>query len=212
MLARPHSPFSYPRETMAKPPKIVAEHRKEIESIPPPPSNRIGYPKDLLDGIFEIYLTKPSIDKVIAHCRAYAGQRLEVMGFLIGDVFQWKDSQFTLVKDVVTTDLEATAISVRFDKEGFGELFGKLDELKYDYVIVGWYHSHPGLGCFLSSTDIDTQNRMFKMPYHTALVVDPIKNEIKAYKLMGKGYVEREFAVYWPGKESFDTSSEIKLL
>lgn len=24
-------------------------------------------------------------------------------------------------------------------------------------VVVGWYHSHPGFGCWLSSVDVNTQ-------------------------------------------------------
>ena len=118
------------------------------------------------------------------------------MGLLVGDVFNWNHGRFTLVKDVVTTDLEATNISVRFDSEGFEGLFSQLDGLNYDYVLVGWYHSHPGLGCFMSQTDIETQKRMFNAPFHTALVVDPIKGEVKAYKMKGEGYVKRIFAVY----------------
>lgn len=183
---------------MTKPPKIVGEHKKEYRILPPPPKNRISHPKGTLNITFDVYLTEDSMDKVTKHCKVTANRRLEVMGFLIGDVYKWNDSFFTLVKDVVTTDLKATNISVRFDSGGFEGLFEKLVLIDYDYVIVGWYHSHPGLGCFLSSKDIETQKRMFNRPFHTALVVDPIKDEIKAYKLKDEGYVEGRFAVYQP--------------
>lgn len=188
------------REFMAKPPKIVSEQKKEFRVSPPPPRSRIVYPKDESEGEFEVYITKNSMDKIIEHCKACADQTLEVMGFLIGDVYKWKNLSFTLVKNVVTTDLEATNISVKFDRDGFEGMFEKLENLRYDYVIVGWYHSHPGLGCFLSSKDIETQKRMFNKPFHTALVLDPIKGETKAYKLKDEGYEERKFAVYWPDK------------
>ena len=136
------------------------------------------------------------MDQVIAHCRAHAHSRLEVMGLLIGDVYRWKDLTFTSVKNVVSTDLNSTNISVRFNREGFEGLFESLENLNYDYIIVGWYHSHPGMGCFMSAKDVETQKRMFTMPYHTALVVDPIRGETKAYKLRNEGYMERQFAVY----------------
>jgi 26S proteasome regulatory subunit N11 len=189
-----------PREFMTKPPKIVREQKKKIRVLPPPPKSRILHPKDLPEGKFELYLTKTSMDRILSHCKAYAERMLEVMGFLIGDVYNWDDSSFTLVRDVVTTELEATKISVRFDRDGFEGLFNNLENLRYDYVIVGWYHSHPGLGCFLSSKDIETQKRMFNRPFHTALVVDPVKGDVKAYKLKEKGYVEVSFAVYRAGK------------
>lgn len=29
-------------------------------------------------------------------------------------------------------------------------------------MVVGWYHSHPGFGCWLSSTDVSTQQQSFE--------------------------------------------------
>lgn len=181
---------------MAKSPRIVKEHRREFRTLPPPPKNRIIFPKDEKDKQFEFYIPKKCMDKINKHCQDFADRRLEVMGFLVGDVYKFKELTFTLVKDVISSELESTRISVRFEKDGFGELFEKLENLKYDYIIVGWYHSHPGMGCFLSSKDIDTQKRMFNKPFHTALVVDPIKREMKAYRLRNKDYIERKFAVF----------------
>jgi proteasome lid subunit RPN8/RPN11 len=39
--------------------------------------------------------------------------------------------------------------------------------------LVGWYHSHPGLGVFMSGTDRQTHARHFQQPWQVALVVDP---------------------------------------
>ena len=43
--------------------------------------------------------------------------------------------------------------------------------------IVGWYHSHPGYGCWLSNIDVQTQslNQNYQDPY-LAIVVDPKKS------------------------------------
>jgi len=40
--------------------------------------------------------------------------------------------------------------------------------------IVGWYHSHPGYGCWLSGIDVATQlnNQMYLDPF-LAIVIDP---------------------------------------
>jgi proteasome lid subunit RPN8/RPN11 len=184
------------REYMAKPPKIVKEHKREFRSLPPPPKSRIIYPKNVNDRQFELYIPKKCMDKINKHCEFYAERRLEVMGFLVGDVYKFKGFTFALVKDVISSELRSTNISVRFEKDGFGGLFEKLENLDYEYIIVGWYHSHPGMGCFLSSKDIDTQKRIFNRPFHSALVVDPISKEIKAYGLLGNGYAEKDFAVF----------------
>lgn len=44
-------------------------------------------------------------------------------------------------------------------------------------MVVGWYHSHPGFGCWLSSTDINTQSSFEALNARAvALVVDPIQS------------------------------------
>ena len=44
-------------------------------------------------------------------------------------------------------------------------------------MVVGWYHSHPGFGCWLSSVDIQTQQAFENLtPRAVAVVVDPIQS------------------------------------
>ena len=60
-------------------------------------------------------------------------------------------------------------------------------QLRYDCQILGWYHSDPNYTCFMSETDVDTQTRMFKQPYQRAIVIDPIKKDMKAFALDKNG-------------------------
>lgn len=44
-------------------------------------------------------------------------------------------------------------------------------------MVVGWYHSHPGFGCWLSGVDINTQQSFEQLnPRAVAVVVDPIQS------------------------------------
>ena len=54
-------------------------------------------------------------------------------------------------------------------------------------MVVGWYHSHPGFGCWLSSVDVNTQQVSFLIYLKiksfeqlnqraVAVVVDPIQS------------------------------------
>jgi len=60
---------------------------------------------------------------------------------------------------------------------------------------VGWYHSHPGYGCWLSGIDVSTQmlHQQFQEPW-LAIVVDPKrtissgKPEIGAFRTYPEGY------------------------
>ncbi|MBI4778022.1 hypothetical protein HY792_03780, partial [Candidatus Desantisbacteria bacterium] len=39
--------------------------------------------------------------------------------------------------------------------------------------VVGWYHTHPGLGLFMSHYDSFIHNNFFSLSCQIALVVDP---------------------------------------
>ncbi|KAJ8448767.1 hypothetical protein Cgig2_011388 [Carnegiea gigantea] len=61
--------------------------------------------------------------------------------------------------------------------------------------VVGWYHSHPGYGCWLSGIDVSTQmlNQQFQEPF-LAVVIDPTRTvsagkvEIGAFRTYPEGY------------------------
>jgi len=36
-------------------------------------------------------------------------------------------------------------------------------------MVVGWYHSHPGFGCWLSGVDINTQHSFELQPFNWPL-------------------------------------------
>lgn len=190
-------------------PKIVGEIRREVEEREPPtPRSLKAHPwldegsRKLFDSTassgrpFDLYLSVPGEAKIREHALRYASRRLEVMGFLLGEVARWAGKEYSVARDVATTELRSTSSKVRFDPEGLPKLFHGLDGSGFDYILVGWYHSHPGHTCFLSGTDIETQRTMFSQRFHIALVIDPINEEVKAFRLAGQGYEEVSFAVF----------------
>ena len=56
--------------------------------------------------------------------------------------------------------------------------------------VIGWYHSHPGYGCWLSGIDVSTQmlNQQFQEPW-LAIVVSQIKN-------WGRGHIFQNGHIY----------------
>ena len=49
-------------------------------------------------------------------------------------------------------------------------------EVERHEMVIGWYHSHPGYGCWLSGIDVSTQklHQNYEEPF-VAVVVDPIR-------------------------------------
>jgi proteasome lid subunit RPN8/RPN11 len=127
-----------------------------------------------------IYVTSEAADAMFAHCLSEKEAANEVMGLLIGELFDDEEGvQYGMVRETATSRLEADSISVRF--ADFSQLMQELDQLDYDWILLGWYHSHPGHTCFLSATDIDTHSTMFKHDHQVAIVIDPINVEAKSF-------------------------------
>ncbi|MBA0765221.1 hypothetical protein Gotri_014463 [Gossypium trilobum] len=84
-----------------------------------------------------------------------AGVPMEVMGLMLGE---FVDEYTVRVVDVFAMPQSGTGVSV----EAVDHVFqtNMLDMLKQTgrpEMVVGWYHSHPGFGCWLSGVDINTQ-------------------------------------------------------
>jgi len=191
-------------------PKVVGEVRRDVPERAPPAGPRphdwlSEESKVLYDEMsksgepFDMYLSTLAESRIRHQATKVAPDRLEVMGLLLGEVSRWRGKAYTVVMNVGTTDLESTPAKVRFDPDALPGLFKELDGAGFDYIVVGWYHSHPGHTCFLSRTDLRTQRTLFDQPYHCALVVDPVNRETKAFKLSEGGYAEVPFALVSEG-------------
>lgn len=110
--------------------------------------------------------------KALEH--ALRGGSIEVMGMLIGTIM---NDQFVIF-DVFELPVEGTETRVNAQTESYEYMVQYVDEmLPVNQNIVGWYHSHPGYDCWLSSIDMHTQqlNQNFQDPY-VAIVIDPHKS------------------------------------
>ncbi|MFH0922486.1 MAG: Mov34/MPN/PAD-1 family protein [Candidatus Micrarchaeota archaeon] len=143
---------------------------------------------------FKVYLHASAFDKAREHFAKAFETGIEAMGLLVGEYYS-NDGGFLLVSDYVTADNQATSVSVRFEESAFSAIAGELLARIDSSFVVGWAHSHPGYGCHLSSTDLDTQKTYFNEEYHVALVIDPSTNDAKVFKLDGDDYKEVSFAV-----------------
>ncbi|XP_057718951.1 26S proteasome non-ATPase regulatory subunit 14 homolog [Arachis stenosperma] len=104
-----------------------------------------------------------------------AGVPMEVMGLMLGE---FVDEYTVRVVDVFAMPQSGTGVSV----EAVDHVFqtNMLDMLKQTgrpEMVVGWYHSHPGFGCWLSGVDINTQQSFEALNQRAvAVVVDPIQS------------------------------------
>ena len=128
-----------------------------------------------------VRISSLALVKMVRH--AHSGGDIEVMGLMQGKVrnneFIVLDS-FPLPVEGTETRVNAGAVADEFMIR-YTETAERL--LSDDYVI-GWYHSHPGYGCWLSGIDVQTQSlyQQAQEPF-LAIVIDPKKT-------MAQGKVE----------------------
>jgi proteasome lid subunit RPN8/RPN11 len=67
--------------------------------------------------------------------------------------------------------------SFEFTNEAQHEIHETLHSQFPGMRILGWFHTHPGYGIFLSSADQFIDEHYFREPYHVAIVLDPTKEE-----------------------------------
>ena len=77
-------------------------------------------------------------------------------------------------------DIHATDVRVAIQKSEWKDVWRRLP-VTAEIRIIGWYHSHPGHGVFLSATDRATQSLWFEQEWKIAIVVDPIRGEYQAF-------------------------------
>ena len=125
------------------------------------------------DTAEQIYISPLSLLKMLRHGKA--GIPLEVMGLMLGD---YVDDYTVKCIDVFSMPQSGTETTIESIDEGFQvKMVEMLKQTGRNEIVVGWYHSHPGFGCWLSSTDINTQKTFEQqVPRTVAVVVDPIQS------------------------------------
>lgn len=81
---------------------------------------------------------------------------------------------YVVVTDWLQADhYESTRSRFKFTHETWSEITKQRSGYPNDTEMVGWYHTHPGWGVFLSDMDMFICKNFFNRPLDVALVIDP---------------------------------------
>ncbi|MCJ1415444.1 multicatalytic endopeptidase [Xylographa parallela] len=138
-----------------------------------PGAGSAGADTNLIDNSETVYISSLALLKMLRHGRA--GVPMEVMGLMLGE---FVDDYTVRVVDVFAMPQSGTGVSVEAVDPVFQtKMMDMLRQTGRPETVVGWYHSHPGFGCWLSSVDINTQQSFEQLtPRAVAVVVDPIQS------------------------------------
>jgi 26S proteasome regulatory subunit N11 len=91
---------------------------------------------------------------------------------------QFIDDYTIHVHDVFAMPQSGTAMTVEAVDPVFQtKMLDMLKQVGRPEMVVGWYHSHPGWGCWLSGIDVNTQQSFEQLNNRAvAVVVDPVQS------------------------------------
>ncbi len=99
---------------------------------------------------------------------------VELCGVLIGELRYDNFGNYLYICGSIRGEKAINSgVNVSFTSETWDYIHEVKEEKYNNYSIIGWYHTHPGFGIFLSDMDKFIQDNFFNLSYQIALVVDP---------------------------------------
>ncbi len=124
-----------------------------------------------------IWLDEPPLRLMQGHARS--SLRREVAGVMVGPRPEKQpDGRYVVhITDmIIAKHTKMSGASVTYTPESWRYLNDSLAEMypDGDHVMLGWYHTHPGFGIFLSNMDLFIHTNFFTQKWHIAYVLDPV--------------------------------------
>ncbi|CAG8538792.1 12845_t:CDS:2, partial [Ambispora gerdemannii] len=140
----------------------------------------------------KVQISAVALIKMVMHARS--GGSIEVMGLMQGKI----SGNTMIIMDAYALPVEGTETRVNAQEQGYEYMVQYLTLIRQVGRLenaIGWYHSHPGYGCWLSGIDVTTQmtNQQYQDPF-VAVVIDPNRTisagkvEIGAFRTFPAGY------------------------
>jgi proteasome lid subunit RPN8/RPN11 len=104
---------------------------------------------------------------------------VELGGVLLGGQYHDEDGQpFVVITDSLRAQhYESTKGSFKFTKDTWTQINRQRNDFSPELAMVGWYHTHPDWGVFLSGMDMFICNHFFNKPLDVAYVIDPCRGD-----------------------------------
>ena len=161
---------------------------------------------------YRVAITRDAHDAVWRHARESLGPEgkpaariPEVGGILLGTVYRDAQSAYLEIAAAIVAEHTVNqGTQMTFTPETWEQVNRVRDERFPKLKMVGWYHTHPNFGVFLSDMDKFTHQSHFPQPWTTAFVVDPVR-ETEGFFVWMAGE-PRQAPEYWVGGERRDRS------
>jgi len=130
--------------------------------------------EDKAKPLVSVFLTSTAFKQLMEHCRTDLEN--EVGGGLAGSrhVDTRTEEQFVLIEGVLPARFTRQGTTfLTFTQDTLVAMNDELEERFPERRLVGWYHTHPLMGVFLSHYDLWLHDHFFPEPWQVALVIEP---------------------------------------
>ena len=152
---------------------------------------------------FRIAISELAHQKMWEHARGTLSdgdQIKEVGGILVGNLFRDEKGPYLEISGSITAEhTRNEGTEVAFTPETWAQINREKDTEFPSELIVGWYHTHPNFGIFLSERDQFLHRHSFPQPWAVAHVIDPVQSLEGLF--VWKSGQPCEAEEYWVGAE-----------
>jgi proteasome lid subunit RPN8/RPN11 len=141
----------------------------DVESLP-----RLDLPSQVAGrlGKYQVVINRSVLNDIRDH--ALSNCEVEVCGVIVGSVYGDASGPWGYVTANIRGNFaSARNAQVTFTSETWTDIHRQMEERFPKQRILGWYHSHPGFGIFLSEMDVFIQEHFFAASWQIAFVDDP---------------------------------------
>lgn len=154
---------------------------------------------------FQAIYRQSVLNNIHKHGRS---QDVEVCGVLVGNVYNDGHAPFVYVEGSISgASAAGKATQVTFTAETWEHIQREMDRNHANQKIVGWYHTHPGFGIFLSDMDLFIHENFFGEPWQLAYVYDPTSGEDGSFVWQRSAAVKESYLVE-PDKRNSDPNPQ----
>lgn len=130
---------------------------------------------------------------ILNHIHRHGQQHssVEICGVLVGRGYRDAAGPYVYLEGAIRGDhADNQTAQVTFTSETWNHINAVLDNAFPEQRILGWYHTHPGFGIFLSGMDLFIHDNFFNTPEQFAIVYDPLSGDEGIF-LWNNGKAER---------------------
>ena len=134
---------------------------------------------------FSIKCSDQMMKKIEDHC--FTETQIEVGGFLVG----YLEGETAHVTNVFPAKHSVGGpTQLTFTHDSWNAIYEQLEKEPEGTSLIGWFHSHPNFGVFLSDHDKFIQANFFKQDGQITVVVDPIRGR-RGWFFSSAGKIEK---------------------